>query len=51
VFGAFITGLGLIESGGGGGIYGSILPGPLLLVFGIVLMAIGSRPKRFSKHK
>ena len=49
VFGAFITGTGLTESGGGGGIFGSILPGPLLMVFGIVLMKIGSKPKRFSK--
>jgi|GEM_PF-6782882 hypothetical protein len=51
VFGAFITGLGLAESGGGGGIYGSVLPGPLLIVFGIVLVTVGSRPKRFSKRK
>jgi len=50
VLGGFITGGELFQGGGGGGIYGSILPGPLLIVFGIVLVTVGSRPKRFSKR-
>jgi hypothetical protein len=48
VFGAFITGTVLVE---GGGVFGSILPGPILIVLGIVLIKIGSRPKGFSKRK
>jgi uncharacterized membrane protein YkvI len=51
VFGAFITGMELVQGGGGGGIYGAILAGPLLIVFGIVLMKFGSRSKRFSRRK
>jgi uncharacterized membrane protein YkvI len=52
VFGAFITGMELVQGGGGGGgIYGAVLAGPLLIVFGIVVIKIGSRPKRFSRRK
>lgn len=50
VFGGFITGGELFQGGGGGGPYGAVLVGPLLIVFGIVLVTIGSRPKRFSKR-
>jgi hypothetical protein len=51
IFGAFITGLELSESGGGGGIYGSVFVGVVLIVFGFVIMQFGSRPKRFAKRK
>jgi uncharacterized membrane protein YkvI len=52
VLGAFITGMELVQGGGGGGgIFGAILAGPLLVVFGAVLVKIGSRPKRFSRRK
>jgi hypothetical protein len=51
IFGAFITGLELSESGGGGGVYGSVFVGAVLIVFGFVIMQLGSRPKRFSKRK
>jgi hypothetical protein len=51
IFGAFITGLELSQAGGGGGIYGSVFVGVVLIVFGFVIMEFGSRPKRFSKRK
>jgi hypothetical protein len=51
IFGAFITGLELSQGGGGGGVYGSVFVGAVLIVFGIVIMQFGSRPKRFSKRK
>ena len=50
VFGAFITGFDLFQGGGGGGgPFGAVLAGPLLVVFGFVLVTFGSIPKRFSK--
>lgn len=51
VFGAFITGGELVQGGGGGGIFGAVLVGPLLIVFGFVLVRLGLRPKRFSRRK
>jgi hypothetical protein len=48
VFGAFITGVELL-SVGGGGIFGAVLAGPVLIVFGVVLILYGSRPKRYSR--
>ena len=52
IFGAFITGFDLFQSGGGGGgPFGAVLAGPLLAVFGLVVMTLGSRRKRFSKRK
>jgi hypothetical protein len=52
IFGAFITGLELSQGGGGGGgVYGSVFVGAVLIVFGFVIMQLGSRPKRFSKRK
>jgi hypothetical protein len=51
IFGAFITGLELSQGGGGGGVYGSVFVGVVLIVFGFVIMQFGSRPKRFSKRK
>jgi hypothetical protein len=52
IFGAFITGLELSQAGGGGGgVYGSVFVGVVLIVFGFVIMEFGSRPKRFSKRK
>jgi hypothetical protein len=50
VFGTFLTGMEVIQ-GGGGGIYGAVLAGPLLIVFGFVLVMFGSRRKRFSKRR
>jgi hypothetical protein len=51
IFGAFITGLELSQMGGGGGVYGSVFVGVVLIAFGFVIMQFSSRPKRFSKRK
>jgi hypothetical protein len=51
VFGAFITGFELSQGVGGGGIYGAVLAGPVLIVLGFALIRFGSRRKRFSKRK
>lgn len=49
VFGALIVG---VEFGGmeSSTLFGTVLVGPILVVLGVVLVSLGSRPKRFSKH-
>ncbi|MGD0638840.1 MAG: hypothetical protein ABSA72_12455 [Nitrososphaerales archaeon] len=36
---------------GGGGIFGAVLAPVILVVFGIVLMTLGMRRKRYSKRR
>jgi hypothetical protein len=53
VFGLFITGVELLTSGlvSSAGVFGETLPSVLLVVLGIVLIRVGTRPKRFSRRK
>jgi hypothetical protein len=51
-FSVFIIVATLPDSlGGGGGVFGAVLGPVVLVVFGIVLMVVGMRPKRYSKHR
>ncbi len=52
ISGVFITVATLPGSlSGGGGIFGAVLAPVVLVVLGIVLMVVGTRPKRYSKRR
>jgi hypothetical protein len=49
--GVLDTGFQITSGGVGGGVFGAVLTGPVLLIFGLVLIIYGSRPKgRFSRR-
>ena len=52
VFSVFIIVVTLPDSlGGGGGVFGAVLAPLVLVVLGIVLMVVGTTPKRYSKRR
>jgi hypothetical protein len=49
--GVLDTGFQIASGGVGGGVFGAVLTGPLLLIFGLVLVILGSRSRRrFSRR-